>query len=77
MATVLSKGFKAADNFLGRKRLETPHFLYLRCTRHTDFLSFSHPLTQHLSRGPILRLRLHRRDERGIASMGPAYPEMS
>ena len=77
MATVLSKGFKAADNLLGRKRIETLNFLHLRRPRYTDFLSFPHPIPRYLGRHPILRLRLHRCDECGIAAMGPAYPEMS
>ena len=39
------KVLKEADNLLGSKRCETPHLLYLCCTRFTDLLSFPHPLT--------------------------------
>ena len=71
------KVLKAADNLLGSERRETPHLLHLCCTRITDFLSFPHPLTRYVSRHPILRFRLHRRDERGTAVMGAAYPEVN
>ena len=77
MATIVSKGFKAADNLLGSERRETPHLLHLCCTRITDFLSFPHPITRRVGRHPILRFRVHRRDERGTAVMGPTHPEVN
>ena len=77
MAAVVSKGFKAADNFLGSKRCETPHPLYLPGTRFTDILSVPHPFSRHISKRPILRLRFYRCDERGIDAMGTAYPEVN
>ena len=77
MAAIVSKSLKAADNLLGRERVKTLNFLHLRCPRITDFLSFPHPLARHVGRHPILRLRFHRCDECGIATMGPTHPEVS
>ena len=77
VATIISTGFKAADNVLGRKRRETFNLLYLRRAGYTDFLSVPHPFTQHLSRHPILRLRFHRCDEPGTAVMGEADAEVN
>ena len=76
MAAVIPKGFKAADNLLGSKRCETSHPLYLRGTRFTDFLSVPHPLARHISKHPILRVRLYRCNECGTDAMGPAHPEV-
>ena len=77
MATVLSKGAKAADNLLGCKRREIPNILHLCSTRFTSFLYDAPPVARHIGRHPILRLRLHRRDERGVATMGTPYPEVN
>ena len=77
MATVILKGLKTADYLLGSERCETFNLLHLCRSGYTDFLSFPHPFTQHLSRHPILRFRLYWRDECGIAVMGAAHAEVN
>ena len=72
VATRLSTSFETAVNLLASERREKPNMLYLPRARAADCGECLYPLDRGVGGHPILRFRLCRRNECGVAVVGAA-----